>query len=105
MTVSSTMAYSERLKIYQAAKMHFGHDSQMQAAGEEFIEAGLAIFRFLNPKKGRPLAEVFSELADAEIMCEQMRLYFDVEEIDKIKADKLRELKQKIDREKMDTPK
>jgi hypothetical protein len=85
------MEKSERNKIFEAAKIQFGEKNQMIAAAEEFSECSAALLRVANEKLAAYLGAV-EELADAEIMCEQMRLYFNPILIDDMKDRKLRRL-------------
>lgn len=80
-----------RIPVYEAAKLHWGESKQVIAAAEEFSEASAAMCRHALGK-ARDVQTVITELADAEIMCEQMRLYFDGAAIDKEKDSKIHRL-------------
>ncbi len=85
------MGLRERNKIYAAAKEIKGETSQVLVAAEEFSEAAAALCRHVNGKV-RTIQTVITELADAEIMSEQMRFYFDGAAIDAEKSMKLEAL-------------
>lgn len=79
--------------IYLEAKKKWGAVSQILAAAEELAEASACLTRFVNGKIPKEeMKRVLTELADAEIMLEQMRYYFDSVEIDREKAVKLERL-------------
>jgi len=82
-------------KIYIDAKNQWGQHSQILAAIEELNEAAAALARFENNKCN--LDSVHEELADAEIMLEQMKLYFDGAEIEAWKQRKLKRLKERLE--------
>lgn len=78
------------MNIYQKAIETFGSDHQIKVAIEELCEAAAALARYENGKC--EIDEVHEELADAEIMLEQMRLCFDQRKIDAWKELKLTRL-------------
>lgn len=82
------------MDVFQMAKEQWGKDSQIRAAIEELCEASAALARFQNGKCA--VDEVYEELADAEIMLEQMRCYFSSVHIDVWKQKKLDRLKTKL---------
>jgi NTP pyrophosphatase (non-canonical NTP hydrolase) len=77
-------------QIYEKVLALWGRTSQMDLLVEECAELIQAMQK-LNHRHGDVIA-VVEELADVEIMCEQMRLIFNPVEIDKIKEQKLRRL-------------
>jgi len=89
------MKNNYKTKIFISASKHWGQTKQMIAAAEEFSEASAALLRVVN-EKVESFHEVIEELADAEIMCEQMRYYFSEVEIDRVKKMKLEKLAEKL---------
>jgi len=78
--------------LFMKAKVAFGETAQITQCVEELCELATALARYLNGK-GKT-HQVIEELADAEIMLEQMRFYFDPQLIDgekKFKLDRLQE--------------
>jgi hypothetical protein len=84
----------DKTKIYEAAAKEWGEKQQRIAAAEEFAEAAAVLARYHNGKCH--MDEVISELADAEIVSEQMRLYFSPQAIDEEKERKLLRLAEKL---------
>ncbi len=82
-------------KIYLEAKKQWGQNKQMIAAAEEFAEAAAALLRVVN-EKVESLHEVYEELADVEIMSEQMREYFNPSIIDSEKDRKLEKVAKRL---------
>lgn len=83
-----------RNAIYAEAKEKWGVRSQAIAAAEEFSEAAAALCRHLNGKASDD--KVVDELADVEIMAEQMRHYYSPKDIDYRKDVKLKALAHKL---------
>lgn len=79
-----------RKQIYEKALIVWGRTSQMNMLVKECGELIQALQKF-NHRHGSVLG-VIEELADVEIMCEQMRLIFNPTEIDEIKEQKLNRL-------------
>jgi NTP pyrophosphatase (non-canonical NTP hydrolase) len=79
-----------RKQMYVKALAVWGRTSQMDLLVEECAELIQAMQK-LNHRHGDVL-NVIEELADVEIMCEQMRLVFNPASIDKIKTQKLARL-------------
>jgi NTP pyrophosphatase (non-canonical NTP hydrolase) len=77
-------------QIYEKALVAWGRTSQMDMLVEECAELIQAAQKF-NHRHGT-YCDVTEELADVEIMCEQMRLIFDPVGIDEIKRQKLERL-------------
>lgn len=90
------MKEDERSKIYKDARTLWGDMSQVLMAVEEFSELNHALLKYM-----RGLAktvEVWEELADAEIMLEQMKEIFGFN--NKIKGDKLQRLRERIENQR-----
>jgi NTP pyrophosphatase (non-canonical NTP hydrolase) len=74
-----------RKQIYEKALTAWGRTFQMDMLVEECAELIHAIQKY---KRCPTVDNVIEELADVEIMCEQMRLIFNPAEIDRIKEQK-----------------
>jgi NTP pyrophosphatase (non-canonical NTP hydrolase) len=77
-------------EIYTQALVKWGRTFQMDMLVEECAELIKAVQK-LNHRHGDVL-DVVEELADVEIMCEQMRLIFNPVKIDEMKTEKLARL-------------
>ena len=89
--------YEIKPNIYKQAIETFGENSQMLKCAEECSElAQRLIKKALNPKLDN--YDIYSELADVEIMLAQMHLIFnDHNEFIEVKDFKLNRLQQRID--------
>lgn len=88
------MDAAEKQALYEKAKAKWGSGSQIIQAIEELTECAAALARWTNGKA--KLCDVYTELADAEIMLEQMRFNFGPEGIESEKEAKLNRLKGRI---------
>ena len=87
----------DKIKLYRKAIKTWGYASQLLMAVEEMAELTQAISHLL---RGRNYAEseVIEELADVEVMCEQLRVIIDKnDKIDKIKEGKLARLSEMLE--------
>ena len=86
----------KRKEIYDLAIKLFGMRSQMLIATEECSELIQAISHLI---RGRINSfDLSEEIADVEIMCEQLRLMFDIDEfVDQQKQKKIKRLKNRIE--------
>ncbi len=66
--------YSERVKAYTHALVHYGLEKQCIVALEELSECQKEICKIL--RGGHDQAHLAEEIADATICLEQMRLFF-----------------------------
>jgi len=85
--------------IYKKAIDKWGNGSQIMMAIEEcaeFIKAASKLGREIN---GSTIDDVCSEIADVEIMMEQMRIIFPESAIDKYKEEKLKRLADRLGEE------
>jgi len=84
------MHFANKTEIYKKAISVWGFESQLLMAIEEMAELTEAISHLLRNRKNS-VNEMLEELADVEIMIEQMRIVFTAkkEAIDKIKEEKL----------------
>ncbi len=86
------MNKEDREKLYRKAIGNYGEAAQQIVAMEECSELIQAISKKL---RGRE-TNVEEEIADVEIMVEQMRLMSDSSLVDKIKEEKLQRLEQRL---------
>ena len=92
------MKISKRNALYQQAIDLWGENAQIDMMVEECAE----LIQALQKRKRASFLrlKVAEEIADVEIMCEQMKLIFDAQLIKKYKQDKLIRLFARIDAEK-----
>ena len=90
-----------RSEIYKQAMDLWGCAVQIDIALEEMNELSIAILKFRrNPEQLAIKKEAIEqEIADVEIMMEQLRMIFDTKTISKIKTRKLRRLQKRIEME------
>ena len=81
------MELSERIIIYDEIVVKNGVDSQMEMVIEEAAELIVAIRHFMRGRVG--VSAVIEEIADMEIMLEQMMIIFSADDIQEIKQEKL----------------
>lgn len=90
-------------EVYQQAIDLWGETAQMSLALEEMSELSQAILKFYrSPQEisSKTLIEnIEQEIADVEIMMEQLRIVFDTKAISRIKARKIRRLQKRIAKE------
>ena len=72
----TNIPYEERREVYQAAIEKFGEEAQIKKAIEELGKLLVSICHYPDGKCSRE--DLADELADATIMCEQLRLIFGV---------------------------
>lgn len=82
-------------EVCRRAINQYGILRQMAKAAEEFAEAAAAINRHMATEGSHE--EIISELADVEIMCQQMRLIFGNQPIDAAKKMKLERLQKRLE--------
>ncbi|MBO7251790.1 MAG: hypothetical protein J6V25_04095 [Oscillospiraceae bacterium] len=71
--------YSERVKTYMNALIHFGDKVQMVVAIEELSECQKEICKIL--RGGENFPHLAEEIADATIMLEQLRMMFNINDL------------------------
>lgn len=82
-------------ELYKKAIETWGKDAQTGVAIEELAELIVAIQHFRRGKADK--TAVLSEIADVEIMCEQLKLIFDdAGEVNKIKETKIDKLTKRL---------
>jgi hypothetical protein len=80
--------------VFKKAMDAYGFDAQSKVFAEELGEAITAMMQYLNNK--RPIDSVLEEIADAEIMIDQMKLYFGEDGINAYRAKKLARLEDRL---------
>jgi NTP pyrophosphatase (non-canonical NTP hydrolase) len=81
--------------IYIKAIDKFGVDHQMRKVVEELFELGVAIMHY---QRSSGIHNIIEEVADVQIMLEQMQLIFDIEkDVAQVKVIKLLKLQAMID--------
>ena len=85
----------ERRNIMTRAIQHFGETAQIDMAVEEMAELTKALCKVKRATPGAPttaaIANVIEEIADVQIMLDQLRLIF-ARSTDEVEEDKLRRL-------------
>ena len=84
-------------ELYQRAIDQWGETAQISMAVEECSEFITMITKLYRKHNGSDVNDVMGEIADVEIMMEQMRLIFPSERIDEIKKLKLQRLEDLLD--------
>lgn len=85
----------DRIKLYEAAKMKFGADFQIQMAIEEMAELIVALRHY--DRNRCDVTKVAEKIADVSLMMEQLSLLFCGEDyITKIKKVKLKRLYKQV---------
>ena len=96
------MSPINRRDIYQQAIDEWGLNSQIDMFIEEAAELIVALNHARRGFWTTPLQDqVIEELADVEIMLEQMRLIFGPDEVDQVKLRKALRLKDRIQERKL----
>lgn len=108
MTFKKQKAMKKSAEVkYKKAISRWGKDAQIQMLIEESAELAEACSRLIkrimkykrpSTKKGINMAILLieSEIADVEIMCEQMHYIFDGKYINKIKREKMKRLEKRL---------
>lgn len=83
--------------LYDTAIKFFGETNQVNVAIEECSELIKALCKL---RRGGDLSSVFEEMADVEIMLEQLKIIFDCDnEVSVYRVKKLSRLKERIEKE------
>lgn len=91
------MSHAERLAVYKAAFNKFGRNMQIVVAIEELSELTKELCKTIRYR--RRSAGLLEELADAQIVIEQMRELFDPDgEVEELMAAKVQRLEERIRR-------
>jgi NTP pyrophosphatase (non-canonical NTP hydrolase) len=85
-------------EIFEKAIEVWGIRSQLEMAQEESTELALAIRKFIRQQNDEKFDDMIGEIADVEIMIEQLKLMFPgiQEKVDPMKAFKINRLKERI---------
>lgn len=86
------MIISSKKELYMKTIYTFGVTNQLDKAVEECSELVQAILKF----KQNRMTNVEEEIADVEIMCEQLRMMFNEETINMFKSQKLDRLERRV---------
>nr|BDI55055.1 MAG: nucleotide pyrophosphohydrolase, MazG-like [uncultured archaeon] len=86
------------INLYERAIKLWGIKLQVGVLGEECCELATAVFHYLRGNRPNAITEIIEEIADVEIMIEQIKIGLDLEtEVLIKKGQKLRRLKKIID--------
>ena len=87
------------LEIYKKTIEKWGKRAQLEMAQEESTELALSIRKFIRQDSEERLIDMCGEMADVEIMIEQIKFMFPSAQsrIDEIKAFKLDRLSKRVD--------
>lgn len=93
------MDLKERQKVYSDAIEKWGSTAQLEMLQEESTELALAARKFIRKSNSETFKSMISELADVEIMIEQIKLMFHSAEleINNQKDFKVNRLKERIE--------
>ncbi len=93
------MNKKDRQKLYQDAINKWGEVAQLEMAQEEATELALAVRKFIRQPNKKRENDLAGELADNEIMNEQLNYIFPNlrTQIDEIKLSKLNRLRKRLD--------
>jgi NTP pyrophosphatase (non-canonical NTP hydrolase) len=79
-------------ELYKKALKKWKHYNQLLMLEEESIELALAVHKLARERNGTNLNDVEEEIADVEIMIEQYKIMFPINDIIKFKKKKLKRL-------------
>ena len=92
------MKYEERISLYKKAIKQWGAETQCMIGIEECAELIKALCKMNRAKDGKSynkrLMLLQYEIADVDIMIEQLKVLFDTSEIEHCKNQKLKRLKE-----------
>jgi len=74
------MNYDSRKELYKAAVAAFGKETEIVVAIEEYAELIKELTKYLRPDCNRSTSYLVLELADVEIMTEQLKELFKIKE-------------------------
>lgn len=87
----------KKQELYKKAIDLWGKEAQIRLALEEMSELSTEILRLWRERG--VVSNVENEIADVEIMMEQLRLIFDAKAISRFKARKIKRLKERIEKD------
>jgi len=82
----------EKIELYKKAIKIFGQEAQLKMAIEEMAELTKAICKLFRKNGENERVAIYEEIADVEIMIEQLRVLFGQTKIDLRKEGKIRRL-------------
>lgn len=90
----------DREKVYMAALETYGEEAQITIMFEEMSELQKELCKYLRsayPRNIEIVAHIAEEIADVEIMLEQMKLLFEIDNaVEKFKSVKVERLKERL---------
>ncbi len=75
----------------------WGEDSQIDMAIEECSELVMALCKARRNINEQTFSCVCEEIADVEIMMQQLRIIFDTDKVDKFREEKLKRLRERLE--------
>ncbi len=86
------------MNVYEKAIAKWGERNQLEMLQEESTELSLAARKLIRNKNPDTIYDLTSEIADVEIMIEQVKIMFPeiVEEVSRVKDYKLQRLEQRL---------
>lgn len=94
LTADSEADEVDRWGLYEAAAETWGTEPQIDMVGEECSELSAEVSRFMRGRSDE--SDLADEIADVEIMVEQMRVNLDEDVIEKAKQSKLKRLRSRL---------
>lgn len=91
------MKEEKKKQLYKHLGIRYGLENQILKCVEELSELQKELIKYILYRKGN----VIEEMADVEIMLEQLRYIFDIEEVE-IEAEKQVKLLRQVEREHLD---
>jgi hypothetical protein len=82
-------------ELYEKAMLKFGQQRQIQKALEELAELTMALHHFNEQKMTAD--SVITEIADVQIMCEQLAMIFGQSRVEHFKNKKLERLQKMVE--------
>ena len=79
--------------------MLWGEQDQIRQTVEECAELIVKLSKYNRNVNGSTKEQIAEEIADVEIMCNQMRIVFDNDLVDSFKIQKLARLNERVDKE------
>jgi len=84
-------------KIYEKAVEHWGIEAQVKVATEECAELIVALCKINRTVNGSSIVDVLEEIADVEIMLEQLKVIYDHDNlVPELKKKKLKRVKDRL---------
>ena len=91
------MRTRNEIETFQAAIDTYGKETQLFVAVEEMSELQKEICKVLRKTTGRPRSRLYEEIADAEIMLEQLKMIFNCDDqVEMYRLDKVVRLKNRL---------